>query len=142
MKYEDKSKFIGEVKTAVQEWAEGKIDALFPNKPQARALLKRGLNNWLTREDERVNRMLDTALLFVADERGTIDSDVVVDILGALFKEMDVQRYQLGIVEVMAGKGEVVVSLPQNMYLDMIVGRLGTVRFTVDDLKELKELMR
>ncbi len=63
-------------------------------------------------------------------------------ILGDLFKEMDVQRYQLGIVEVMAGKGEVVVSLPQNMYLDMVVGRLGTVRFTVDDLKELKELMR
>lgn len=141
MKYEDKSKFIGEVKTAVQEWAEGKIDALFPNKPQARALLKRGLNNRLTREDERVNRMLDTALLFVADERGTIDSDAVVDIVADLLTEMDVQRYQMGIVEVMAGKGEVVVSLPQNVYLDMIVGRLGTVRLTVDDLRELKELM-
>lgn len=142
MKYEDKSKFIGEVKTAVQEWAEGKVDALFPNKPQARALLKRGLNNWLTREDERVNRMLDTALLFVADERGTIDSDAVVDMVADLLTEMEVQRYQMGIVEVMAGKGEVVVSLPQNVYLDMIVGRLGTVRLTVDDLMELKGLMR
>lgn len=52
MKATDINKFKGDFKTAIQEWVEYRIDELFPNKPQTKVLLKRGLNNYFQRLTE------------------------------------------------------------------------------------------
>lgn len=141
MKKEDLNQFKGEIKTAVQTWAEGKIDSLFPDKAHTRTFFKNGLSNFLARKDALMNKWLDTGFLFVSGEDGTIDSDVMVDNLVSLFEEMDVREYQLGMAKVTVGKGQVIVDMPHNFLLDMFIGSLGSIKFTSEDLRELKELL-
>ena len=139
MKKEDLNQFKGEVKDAIRSWGESKIDSIFPKKAQARTFFKNGFNNLLSREDSRVNKWLDTAFLFIANEDGTVDSDVMIDTLAGLFQEMDVKEYLHGMIKMVVGKGEAVISLQQNFMLDMLVGDLGSLKFTVADIQELKE---
>ena len=141
MKREDLNQFKGEIKTAVQSWAEGKIDSLFPQKAHTRTFFKNGLNNFLTKKDALINKWLDMGFLFVADGNGVIDSDVMIDTLASLFEEMDVREYQFGMVKLTIGKGQAVVDLPHNFLLDMFVGNLGSVKFTSEDIGELKGLL-
>lgn len=140
MKATDINKFKGDFKTAIQEWVEYRIDELFPNKPQTKVLLKRGLNNYLSRADGKLNGMIDNSLLFITDENGTIDTDVAIDMFVDMFKEMDIQEYKIGMIPITVGKGEIVAELPHNPLLDMVVGNLGKVKITSADFLELKEL--
>lgn len=140
MKATDINKFKGDFKTAIQEWVEYRIDELFPNKPQTKVLLKRGLNNYLSKADGKLNGMIDNSLLFITDENGTIDTDVAIDMFVDMFKEMDIQEYKIGMIPITVGKGEIVAELPHNQLLDMVVGNLGKVKITSADFLELKEL--
>ena len=140
MKYTDIAEFTGKCKTAIQQWGDSKIDQLFPYKPQLRVFAKRGLDNILTRHDQRINKAIDTAMLFVADGNGCIDSDVLVDTLVSLFQEMDVQHYDLFGLGVGVGKGAITIDFPHNFLYDMLIGNLGQVKLTADDLLELKNL--
>ncbi len=141
MKVTDINKFKGDFKTAIQDWIENRIDELFPNKPQTKVLLKRGLNNYISKADGKMNNMINNSLLFIADDNGAIDTDVAIDMFIDMFKEMDVQEYSIGMIPVTVGKGEIVAELPHNPLLDMIVGNLGKVKITSADLLELKELL-
>ena len=140
MKATDINKFKGDFKTAIQEWVEYRIDELFPNKPQTKVLLKRGLNNYLSKADGKLNGMIDNSLLFITDENGTIDTDVAIDMFVDMFKEMDIQEYKIGMIPITVGKGEIVAELPHNPLLDIVVGNLGKVKITSADFLELKEL--
>lgn len=140
MKATDINKFKGDLKAAIQEWVEYRIDELFPNKPQTKVLLKRGLNNYLSKADGKLNSMIDNSLLFITDENGTIDTDVAIDMFVDMFKEMDIQEYKIGMIPITVGKGEIVAELPHNPLLDMVVGNLGKVKITSADFLELKEL--
>lgn len=140
MKATDINKFKGDLKAAIQEWVEYRIDELFPNKPQTKVLLKRGLNNYLSKADGKLNGMIDNSLLFITDENGTIDTDVAIDMFVDMFKEMDIQEYKIGMIPITVGKGEIVAELPHNPLLDMAVGNLGKVKITSADFLELKEL--
>lgn len=140
MKATDINKFKGDLKAAIQEWVEYRIDELFPNKPQTKVLLKRGLNNYLSKADGKLNGMIDNSLLFITDENGTIDTDVAIDMFVDMFKEMDIQEYKIGMIPITVGKGEIMAELPHNPLLDMVVGNLGKVKITSADFLELKEL--
>lgn len=140
MKATDINKFKGDFKTAIQEWVEYRIDELFPNKPQTKVLLKRGLNNYFSKADGKLNGMIDNSLLFITDKNGTIDTDVAIDMFVDMFKEMDIQEYKIGMIPITVGKGEIVAELPHNPLLDMVVGNLGKVKITSADFLELKEL--
>lgn len=142
MKAEDLTKFKGELKTALQEWGEAKIDELFPNKAAAKTFMKNGLNNLMCRYDNQMNQYLDQFFLFVADDKGVIDSDVMVDTMAGIFKEINpAQQYHLGMVDVVVGGGELAVHLPDNMFLNMLVGNKGSVKFTTDDILDFKNLL-
>ena len=138
MKTSDINEFKAHVKNALLDWTENKIDALFPNKPQVRAIIKNGLNNFIVRIDNKVNNYIDNIVLFIADEKGNIDSDSMVDMGIRMFDEMEQGNYSLGFVDMRIGKGEIIIDLPQNIFLDMLVGNHGSVRFTSEDIKEFK----
>jgi hypothetical protein len=140
MKVTDINKFKGDLKTAVQEWGENRIDELFPNSPSKKVFLKRGFTNWLSKKDGNLNKMIDNSLLFITDENGVVDTDSAIDMILGMFKEMDVQEYNFGMIPITVGKGEIVAELPHNPLLDMVAGNLGKVRVTSEDLLELKEL--
>lgn len=141
MKTSDVNEFKGRLKSAILEWGESKIDALFPNKPQVRAIMKNGLNNMLYKVDNSINSYVDNIVLFVGDAKGNIDSDSMVDMAVSMFEEVEQSKFDVGIFGIRAGKGELIIDLPQNIFLDMLVGNLGSVRFTSEDFKEFKNLL-
>lgn len=142
MKAEDLNKFKGEIKTAMQQWGEAKIDELFPGKAAAKTFLKNGLNNMMNRHDQKMNEYIDYFFLFVADDKDTIDSDTMVDTVAGMFKEISpAQQYHLGMVDITVGEGQLAVNLPDNMFLNMLVGNKGVIKFTTDDILDFKNLL-
>ncbi len=141
MRKEDLNAFKGEIKTALQTWAEGKIDALFPGKASVRTLMKRGLNNYLVREDVKINKALDYGFLFLADERGVIDTDSMTETLKGLFSEMDKKDFHFGFIHVSVGKGVAEINIDSSPLFDFVVGDFGGVRFSADDIDEFKTFL-
>ncbi len=141
MKIEDINQFKGTIKNALQDWANAKIDEMLPKKAAPKAFLKNGLNNLLTRYDANINKWVDNIFLFVADENGVIDSDTMVDTLADIFKEMPKKEYSFGSFGMVAGGGEVVISFPHNFLMDMLVGDMGSVKFTTEDILEIKNII-
>lgn len=141
MKADDVNKFKGQLKTALSDWADNKIEELLPARPTARTFIKRAVNNLLTKEDAKINGWVDTAFLFIADEKGVVDSDTLVDTAADLFKEMEKKEYAVMGMTFTIGKGELIVNLPTNVLLDMLVGNLSSVTFTTDDLLEFKNYL-
>lgn len=141
MRIEDVNQFKGELKSAFQQWGESKIDELFAERAAARTFMKNGLNNMLNRFDGKINSYVDTFFLFVADESGRVDSDTMIDSLAGLFKEMKEHKYPMGMVDVTVGNGQLVIDLPHNIFLEMLVGDLGKVKFTTEDIKDFKNYL-
>lgn len=142
MKTADLNKVKGDIKTAMQDWANSKIDELFPGKATAKQFMKNGINNLMNRYDQHMNEYIDKFFMFVSNEKGEIDSDVMVDTVVGIFKEIDpVQQYHLGMVDVTVGKGELGIHLPDNMFLNMLVGSKGVIKFTADDILDFKNLL-
>lgn len=137
MKIDDVNAFKGAVKDAFRGWGEKKIDELFKGKPVGH-FMKKGLNNFIAREDVKINSYIDNAFLFLADETGTIDSDMAIDDICSMFLEMKESNYQLGPVDLRVGNGQVAVNLPHNFLLDMLTGGMGVIKFTKEDFLELK----
>lgn len=141
---EEVAKLATDLKASVRTWAENKIDELCATRPRMKAAsvyMKRGLNNWLDREEGRINDMVDTLALFVADKDGKIDADTLFEDAVKMFREMDVNYTEIANFAVEYGKGEVSIAIPHNVFLDMIFGDLGKVTITADDIMELKSLM-
>lgn len=137
-------KMAADLTQSVRTWAESKIDELCVTRPRLKAAsvyLKRGLNNWLDREENKVGEMVDTLALFAADKDGNIDADTLIEDAVNIFREMDMNYTETGAFAVEYGKGAVTIHIPHNLFLDMIFGDLGQVKITADDLLELKALM-
>ncbi len=141
---EETAKLTGDLKTAVRKWANSKIDELSASRPQLKAAsvyLKRGLSNYLEREDKRIKSMVDGIALFIADKNGNINTDMLIDDAVTMFKEMDVMHAEIGAFNIEYGKGAVTINIPHNFLLDMIFGDLGKITITADDLLEIKTLI-
>ena len=141
---EETAKLTDNLKVAVKNWANGKIDELAADRPKLKAAsvyLKRGLDNWMEREDKRINSMVDGISLFVADKDGNIDMDTLIDDAVTMFKDMDVNFSEIGMFGIEYGKGAVKINIPQNIFFDMIFGDLGQIRITADDLLEIKQMI-
>lgn len=131
------------MKENIMAWAEAKIDALCasrPNLKSASIYLKRGLNNWMKKEDARIGGIVDNVMLFVTDENGCIDTNMIIDDLISMFKDMEVQQMTVGNFLVEYGGGEVVIHIPHHPLLDIIFGALGQIKITAEDFVEMKEL--
>lgn len=141
MKTEDVNKFKGVVKNAIQDWGNTKIDELLAQKNAPKVFLKNGLNNILTKFDADINKWIDNIFLFIADENGVIDSDTMIDTFVGMFKEMPRTEYSFGSFSAVAGGGEVIISFPHNFLIDMLVGGMGSVKFTTEDILEIKDII-
>lgn len=132
-----------DIKRNIKTWASSKIADLCTNRQNLKTIsvyLERGLNNWLDREDARIDSIIDNIFLFIADENGKIDTDVIMDDLISIFKGMEVKQTMIGLFPVEYGAGEITISIPHNPMLDFVFGNLGCVRISVDDILEIKEL--
>lgn len=141
---EDTAKLTADIKQSVKTWAESKIDELCATKPKLNAAsvyLKRGINNWLDREESSLNEMVDNLALFITDKDGVIDTNTLIDDAVAIFRDIDVNYSKIGAFGVEYGKGAITINIPHNVLFDLIFGDLGQIKITADDILEIKAML-
>lgn len=131
----------GRLKNALVDWSGSLIDQVLPNRVTARTLAKNALGNAIARFDGNVNQMVDTVFLIFGDESGSIDTDSTIDLLCDMLDEMPKKDYDLGMIKANVGNGEIVIKLPDSIFSDLIVGDLGGVKITCEDIKGLKNYL-
>lgn len=134
-----------DIKTAIQTWGENKIDQLCSSHPRlstASIYIKRGLKNYLSKSDKQISSYVDAAMLFIADENGNIDTDMLINDAVSIFRQMDVYETQMAGFNIKIGKGELNLEIPSNPMLDFLFGDLGKIRLNADDLLEIKQLLK
>ncbi len=137
--------FKEKLMTSLDQWIDVRIDDFadaHPNLNLASIYMKRGAKNYLKREGERIDEMIDSVSLFLLDENGHIDSDLVLGDVLTLFKQMEEQPFHLGFVEGSIGKGTVRFQLPDNPLIALFFGDNSAIRLTADDFEELVEAMK
>lgn len=138
MKVEDINLLKGKAKNAIQTWASYQVDAMFPGSATMRAFGKRAVGNLLARYDAKINSFIDYIAIGVADEKGTIDTDTMIDTFAGIFNELKPNEYHVGGFDIYVGGGEMIIDTPRNIVLDMLVG-FGRIKFNSADLLQLKE---
>lgn len=132
-----------DVKDNVTKWAIHKMDQLCEGRPSlktASPYLKRGVKNFIARSGEKIEHITDSLLMFVTDEQGNIDTDIIINDLVEMFKLMEVHQERIGSLLVEYGNGEITVNIPHNPFMDMIFGELGQVKITAEDILEIKDM--
>lgn len=142
MKTSDITEYKDKVKASIHRWADGKVDYLLPgNKEAARTFIKNAISNILSRYDEKIGGALDTFSLFVANENGEIDSDVVVEHLANMFNELEPIEYSVGGFKITASNGRAEIILPDNLIVKLIAGNIEGIALNADDIRELKTII-
>lgn len=132
------------ITNSLQLWAEDRIDDLAAANPRlkiASVYLKRGAKNYLTKEKARIGTMVDNAALFLCDEDGKVDADLLFNDMLTMFREMDETPFGKGFIHGTIGKGTVSFALPDNPITNMLFGNTGAIKITDSDLIELKKLL-
>lgn len=141
MKTDDLFSLKGKVKDAVVRWGDMMVDRMFPKMPQLRAGLKRGVNNLVSRYDDKANTWLDGIFLMAGDEAGNVDTDTLVDMAADILDELPVSSFDLYVFRADIGKGEIVLRFPDGFLASALTGELGGVRITREDIIEMKNLL-
>lgn len=143
MKIQDINLLKGKAKTAARDWAFSLIDKLTDAHPRlvpASVYLRRGVTNLITRYDEQMNRAIDNLSLFLCDETGTYDTDMIVEDLIEMFEKMPKAETEVMGSIITYGQGEVCIELPGGMFMQVLLGDLSKIRINSDDLRELKNM--
>ena len=128
---------------SLEVWIDGRIDdfvAQNPNLKIASVHMKRGAKNYLARERGKIENVIDNAALFICDEQGNIDTDMLFKDMMTMFREMDETPFGKGLVQGTVGKGIIRLKLPDNPIFNLMFGNTGAIKITEADFLELKEL--
>lgn len=129
---------------SLQTWIDSRIDGLVSANPKlkvASVYLKRGAKNFIAKENASINDMIDNASLFLCDENGNIDADMLFNDVLAMFREMDEMPFGKGFIRGTIGKGAIRFALPDNPVTNIMFGNTGAIKITDADLIELKKLL-
>ena len=143
MKISDLSLLKGQMKTAVRDWAFTMLDRLTDAHPRlvpVSPYLRRGVTNLIARYDEQINLTIDRLSLFLCDERGVYDTDMLVDDLCEMFSKMPRGEMEVMDATVTYGQGEVCITLPGGALVETLLGDLSKIRFNTDDFREIKTM--
>lgn len=138
------SEFKENIAGVLQLWIEGRINSLAENCPGlkvASVYLKRGVSNYILREREKIDVIIDNASLFICDENGNIDTETLFSDLMRMFHDMDEVPFGCGIIQGTVGKGVIRFALPDNAITNVLFGDTGAIRITESDILELKKML-
>jgi len=129
---------------SVGEWADCRIDDFAKANPRMRTAsvyMKRGVRNWLAREDKAISDMIDNVSLFICGEDGEVDAGMVFDDLMATLDEAEETPFVCGLLRGTIGKGMIRFQLPDNPIMSLLFGNSQAIRITTADFKELKSMV-
>ena len=136
---EELCKFKGDVKTAIYMWCTSMIDQLFAGKAGLEPVAyyaKNGISNAIDRYDERLNRYIDYAVMFVADKDGKIDTDKLIGDLVEIYRSTEKRTEVLLGMKVEYGAGEIVVFPPDNPFINMFLP-WQSIKITTEDILKI-----
>lgn len=128
---------------SLETWIDGRIDDFVSQNPNFRVAsiyMKRGAKNYLSREREKIENTIDKAALFLCDEEGNIDSDMLFKDMMTMFRDMEETPFGKGLFQGTIGKGTIRLKLPDNPVFNLMFGNTGAIKITEADFIELKEL--
>lgn len=131
--------------SALPQWVDSRIDLFvqdYPALTMVSAYLKRGAQNYLSLNTERIGSAFDHAKLFIADEKGNINLNTLFDDLKAMFDAMPVYPFDVPPIHGTIGKGEIKISIPDNLVCTILFGNLQAITIKSDDLLSLKDFIR
>jgi len=129
---------------SIGTWADSRIDEFAESHPRlkiASVYMKRGVKNYLAREEQKLQGWIDDLALFLLDENGCIDVDMVFDDLLQMFESSDEIPFGSGLLQGTIGHGVIRFQLPDNPVSSLIFGSCGAIKITADDLRELKTML-
>jgi len=132
------------VTSSLETWIEDRIDEFVGSNPKlkmASVYMKRGAKNYLAREKGKIGNMIDSAALFICDENGDIDAEMLFDDMMTMFREMEETPFNMGIFNGAIGKGMIRFQLPNNPIFNLLFGDTGAIKITDSDFVELKNLI-
>lgn len=135
-----KDKFLD----SIDLWLEERVDDLLKGNPSLAIpsiYLKRGCHNIINKYENKISNSIDNVSLFIADENGNIDANIMFNDAMELFNSIDETNFEIGIVSGVVGKGKVVINIPDNIFTNIVFGSKKSITFNEDDFIELKSLL-
>lgn len=131
--------------SSLHQWADSRIDGFFVDYPQfkpASVYIKRGVKNILLREDKKVEDWIDNAMLFLADENGNYNKELLFDDAMAILKDLPEKGFSIGPLQGTAGQGVVRFILPSNPITSLLSEKGAAFRITISqsDFEELRAI--
>lgn len=135
-----KEKMLGSLDT----WLKGRIDEMVSDNPALvlpSVYIKRGCHNILNKYEGKISQNIDNAALFLADENGDINTNTLFADVMEIFKGLEDNTFDIGLVQGVVGKGRISITLPDNIFTNIIFGNKKTITFNENDFLELKSLL-
>lgn len=130
--------------SSLDTWLKERIDEMVSDNPTlavSSVYIKRGCHNILKKYEGKISQSIDNAALFFADEKGDINTNTLFADVIELFKGLEDNPFDIGLVQGVVGKGKVSITLPDNIFTNIIFGNKKTITFNEKDFLELKALL-
>lgn len=130
--------------SSLDTWFKGRVDEMVGDNPTlavSSVYIKRGCHNLLNKYEGKISQSIDNAALFLADEKGDINTNTLFADVIELFKGLEDNPFDIGLVQGVVGKGKVSITLPDNIFTNIIFGNKKTITFNEKDFLELKALL-
>lgn len=122
-----------------QRWITAQIDMAVDHNPRLSFIahrLKDGLCNTLANKID----LIDPYLSFITDEKGNLNIGSASEELLSAFNEMPIREYDFMGLDVVVGKGKIMVSFPDNIFTSIFLDH-NRLTFDRKDLQDLIMLL-
>lgn len=130
--------------SSLDTWFKGRVDEMVGDNPTlavSSVYIKRGCHNLLNKYEGKISQSIDNAALFLADENGDINTNTLFTDVMEIFKGLEDSTFDIGLVQGVVGKGRISITLPDNIFTNIIFGNKKTITFNENDFLELKALL-
>ena len=130
--------------SSLDTWFKGRVDEMVGDNHAlavSSVYIKRGCHNLLNKYEGKISQSIDNAALFLADENGDINTNTLFTDVMEIFKGLEDSTFDIGLVQGVVGKGRISITLPDNLFTNIIFGNKKTITFNENDFLELKALL-
>ena len=130
--------------TSIDLWADARIDDMVKGNPTLAipsVYMKRAAHNVIAHNKDKWGKSIDNATLFIADENGDVNTDIIFDDMMQMLKSVQDYQFDFGAIHGHIGDGTISIDLPDNMVTAIFFGSKRSVSLTTEDFTELKNLI-
>lgn len=129
---------------SVDVWADARIDDMVKANPMLAipsVYMKRAAHNIISKNKDKLDKSIDNAALFIANENGEIDADTIFADMMQMLKSVNDYHFDFGIIHGHIDNGTISIDLPDNPFIAILFGSKRSINFTEEDFVELKDLI-